>query len=201
MPGQFNPNDYEPVQDRIRKFWTEHPDGAILTSLQSDPANFEACRYKAEIYVTDRLVATGWAFEKVGRAANSTHHEENAETSAIGRALANMGYATSAEKRPSREEVGKVERTNVTPIRTAAPEPEAERIDTDKVKAIQQLCDRKGVSAQTVCDGFGVESLLALNVEQYWRAHKRLTARPDVPAGDRTEDAAEQELAKAEAIP
>lgn len=55
------------------------------------------------------LKATGWAFEIDGQGmANKTSALENAETSAIGRALANAGY--SGNKRASREEMVKVAR-------------------------------------------------------------------------------------------
>ena len=55
--------------------------------------------------------ASGLAFEiDGGNGANQTSALENAETSAIGRALANAGY--SGNKRTSREEMNKVERTS-----------------------------------------------------------------------------------------
>jgi len=66
---------------------------------------------KAYIYkVAADTVAwtTGYAEEKVtDRGVNSTSALENCETSAIGRALANAGYAAKG-KRPSREEMSKV---------------------------------------------------------------------------------------------
>ena len=66
---------------------------------------------KAGIYreTTDpRPWATGYAEEKESeRGVNATSALENCETSAIGRALANAGYATKG-KRPSREEMTKV---------------------------------------------------------------------------------------------
>jgi hypothetical protein len=56
--------------------------------------------------------ATGIAAEERAPAGSRVPNEsswwENCETSAIGRALANMGYATSSEDRPSREEMEKV---------------------------------------------------------------------------------------------
>jgi hypothetical protein len=110
MP-RFDLNNYVPVQERITEFWKDHPDGAIRTSLASDQTDWKHVRYHAEVFTHrdhDYPDATGYAFEIAGGGgANSTSHEENCETSAIGRALANLGYATSAQKRPSREEMAK----------------------------------------------------------------------------------------------
>jgi hypothetical protein len=73
----------------------------------------EASRYivKAYLFKTgqDSIAwATGYAEETVStRGVNQTSALENCETSAIGRALANAGYAPKG-KRPSREEMSKV---------------------------------------------------------------------------------------------
>ena len=105
----FNLADYETVEVRLEKFIKDYPDSRIATEL-------EVCdkdRYivKASIYkVAADTVAwtTGYAEEKVtDRGVNSTSALENCETSAIGRALANAGYAAKG-KRPSREEMSKV---------------------------------------------------------------------------------------------
>ncbi len=110
---RFRLEDYIPVQERINQFWIDHPEGHIVTMLMSDPSDFELCRYRAEIYRSAedaRPAAIGHAFERAGQGmANQTSHEENCETSAIGRALANLGYATSHKSRPSREEMAKVD--------------------------------------------------------------------------------------------
>ena len=54
--------------------------------------------------------ATGWAAEREGDGEiNSVACLENTETSAIGRALANLGF-TAARQRPSAEEMAKVAR-------------------------------------------------------------------------------------------
>lgn len=112
MP-RFDPNDYVDVQTRITRFWSEHPDGAIVTKLMSPPDDFAQCRYEAQVYRhrdDNRPSATGYAFElQGGSGPNATSHEENCETSAIGRALANLGYATSRADRPSQQEMRKVE--------------------------------------------------------------------------------------------
>lgn len=112
--ANFIPADYIDVQERITRFWQEHENGRIETDLMSPPDDFTQCRYVARVYRNaedGRPAATGWAFELAGgQGANRTSHEENCETSAIGRALANLGYATRGADRPSRQEMEKVAR-------------------------------------------------------------------------------------------
>ena len=106
----FNLDDYEPVASRIGKFYSAHPEGRIITELVhylSDIAVF-----KAEIWIGDVLVSTGWE-EEVRNSShiNKSSHLANAETGAVGRGLANYNLAGSdPSKRPSREEMGKVQR-------------------------------------------------------------------------------------------
>ena len=107
----FNLNDYETVESRLVKFWKEYPDGRVFTELlESNQNRFVVM---ASVYRTEadaKPWATGHASEDVTeRGVNSTSALENCETSAIGRALANAGYATHG-KRPSREEMVKVAR-------------------------------------------------------------------------------------------
>ena len=105
----FNLADYEPVEVRLEKFIRDYPDFRISTELEV----VEASRYivKAYLYKTSQdsiAWATGYAEETVStRGVNQTSALENCETSAIGRALANAGYAPKG-KRPSREEMSKV---------------------------------------------------------------------------------------------
>jgi hypothetical protein len=105
----FNLDDYETVEERLIKFWKDHPDGQIHTKLlESTTSRFivEASIYRTEADL--RPWTTGLAEETVqGRGVNATSALENCETSAIGRALANAGYATKG-KRASREEMTKV---------------------------------------------------------------------------------------------
>ena len=110
----FNLEDYETVEERLVKYWKDHPDGQIHTLLLDSSGG----RYivLASVYRTEadaRPWTTGLAEETVaGRGVNATSALENCETSAIGRALANAGYATKG-KRASREEMSKVQSKNV----------------------------------------------------------------------------------------
>jgi len=105
----FNLADYETVEVRLEKFIKDYPDSRIATELEvcdRDRYIVKAYLYKA---AADTVAwTTGYAEEKVtDRGVNSTSALENCETSAIGRALANAGYAAKG-KRPSREEMSKV---------------------------------------------------------------------------------------------
>lgn len=103
----FDLASYETVKDRITRFYADHPDGRITTELVGDPANLStSAAFKASVWLGDVLKATGYAYESQGQGVNRDAWVENAETSAIGRALANMDYCGSL--RPSREEMSKV---------------------------------------------------------------------------------------------
>jgi hypothetical protein len=117
MNFMFNLDDYETVEERLVKFWKEHPDGRIETLLVD--ATLQRFIVKASVFRTEadaQAWTTGYAEETVStRGVNSTSALENCETSAIGRALANAGYVTKG-KRPSREEMSKVKATEPKPF-------------------------------------------------------------------------------------
>jgi len=111
----FDLSDYETVEDRLIRFWADHPNGSIVTSMMSYDG--DSCVFRAEVRFDKfdtAITASGYAHEVQGSSqVNKTSFIENAETSAIGRGLANCSYSTHG-KRPSRTEMEKVARYEPT---------------------------------------------------------------------------------------
>lgn len=146
--ARFNLADYATVQERIEAFWAKYPDGAIVTKDLTTDADRDKKQWRvyAEVYfVFDevRPRGTGLAFEIDGGAgANQTSAYENAETSAIGRALATANFTTS-KHRASRQEMAKAQR---------GPANEAQ-ITANDVQSAATLKDLEALWAKAVDSG------------------------------------------------
>lgn len=112
----FNLKNYEEVKDRIERFLKDFPDGRIVTEIKELSEDYQTCFFISKIYKNHEEqekglpLATGHAYEQMGTSnVNKTSHIENCETSAIGRALANINYI-KGKNRASEEEMEKVER-------------------------------------------------------------------------------------------
>ena len=114
----FNLDNYETVDERLEKFWEKYPDGRIATELvtaQDGRYIVQAFIYKT--YADPVAFATGLAEETIStRGVNATSACENAESSAIGRALHTGGISKHSEGKPraSREEMVKVTRAKLS---------------------------------------------------------------------------------------
>lgn len=107
----FNLSEYETVDSRIHQFYGEYKDGRIVTEMELIDMEKGHCIFKAYIYkdsVRTMPDATGYAdgFRK-DRGVDAQFWINNAETSSIGRALANLGLSAKG-KRPSAEEMAQV---------------------------------------------------------------------------------------------
>jgi hypothetical protein len=107
----FDGTAYATVAERVRLFYSAHPLGRIETQLIERTEReivFKALVFRRP---NDELPgATGWAAERVGDSEiNVVACLENTETSAVGRALANLGF-TASRARPSAEEIAKASR-------------------------------------------------------------------------------------------
>lgn len=102
----WNINDYEPVADRIARFWDKYPNGRIHTEIVL--INEIQVVVKASVWrdISETLATTiDFAQETIGSSnINKGSFLENCATSAIGRALADLNFSPKG-KRPSIEEM------------------------------------------------------------------------------------------------
>lgn len=116
--ASFDLNDYVQVNERIEKFYEKYPEGSIQTEIilnENGMVIFKAYAYRNN---EDTRPATGHAMEKEGSSyINKTSHIENCETSAVGRALAMLGFEIKKSV-ASREEVenAKLQQEMMKPI-------------------------------------------------------------------------------------
>ena len=122
--GEHDPSAYALVADRITLFYQRYPAGRIVTELVSRTGReitFRALVFRGPADVEP--AATGWASEREGDGEiNQVACLENTETSAVGRALANLGF-TASSRRPSREEMEKAARQRARLVTTPKPTP------------------------------------------------------------------------------
>ena len=109
---------------RVKGFWALYENGRIVTEIIEHDGT--SVTFRASCYDGDDLIATGTAREvKSNAGVNSTSFIENAETSAVGRALgfAGIGDVNIA----SAEEVALAISQQEAPAQTPAPKREPKR--------------------------------------------------------------------------
>jgi len=164
--AKFNLDNYETVEDRLKKYWADNPNGKIETNVVHITDDGTCITIKAEVYLEDRVISTGIAQETKGQGgfANTDAWVENCETSAIGRALANWMYQGSKAPRPSREEMSKTtggetpevpKKKEVTPKTGTSPSKDTVKelpIETNMKNLIFNMCDSNKEYAKMTYD-------------------------------------------------
>ena len=85
--------NYATIESRVKAFRSEHENGQILTELVKNDDETGEVIFKAHAVVDGVIRGTGHAMEMRGSSnINKTSHIECAETSAVGRCLAMLGY-------------------------------------------------------------------------------------------------------------
>lgn len=142
--AKINLDNYEPVEERIMRFKNDNPNFRMRSDIVDMRGDIGATRWvmKVEIWkdaANEFPDATGYAFEidGVGMTQGSAALE-TCETSAYGRALANLGYV--GNRRVTQEEMVKVKNNEVlAQINKATSQRELNQIYTNlKREGIEQ---------------------------------------------------------------
>ena len=192
--ASFDIESYATVQERIAQFYQDFPDGSIRTFLAKHDGPevvIEARIYRTPEEAAMGVYTSGWAREVEGKTpVNRTSHLENCESSAVGRALANLGYATDA-RRPSRSEMIKVARMQeehealIAYIRAAGPKISADAVIVTGERE-QSLRDYVRREWQTIKERLPIARMVVDHIE----AHTGVAFGTSHSAADRQEVAA-----------
>jgi hypothetical protein len=87
--------EYVEVNERIAHLRNNYKTAQLLTEIISNENG--VCVMKATLYIDDKIVSTGHAYEKEDSTyINKTSYIENCETSAVGRCLGNYGIGINS---------------------------------------------------------------------------------------------------------
>lgn len=147
--ANFNLNDYVSVSERLVKFYDKYPNGSIQTEVVKIDNGFVLIKAYAYRDADDTKPCTGHAYEIEGEGfVNTTSYIENCETSAVGRALAMMGFeikkhiASREEMQRTKKEVKTITESQENDIRALMGEvgvKEPDFLNIMKVKKISEL--------------------------------------------------------------
>lgn len=185
--------DYVEVNVRIMKFYEKYPEGRILTEIvkwENEVIVMKATAYRDNSEVP---ASTGYAYEKEGSSfINKTSALENCETSAVGRALAILGFEIKKSV-ASKEEVANAQLQQASikqssdgfgtvVFESKGPQKQSNdyRITEKQLKRLYTLGNNVGISSEKiksqVLKEFGVEPK-ELKKTQYDGVCKRLEAK------------------------
>lgn len=172
--------DYVMVNERIKAFRKEYPTWSLVSQIKDLTDN--RCVIRAEIYDEEgRCIATGHAYEKEGSSPiNKTSFIENCETSAWGRALANLGIGIDASI-CSAEELAIAMSQQETPEQIAERKLNGEAVElptgedfakamksasAQQITMIKGIAERIGQPTDNICKKYKVKELGDLSPEQ-----------------------------------
>tara|TARA_R100000655_G_scaffold60441_1_gene98822 strand:- start:669 stop:1211 length:543 start_codon:yes stop_codon:yes gene_type:complete len=102
---------YATVAHRLQEFRKRYPLAQIVTKLEKDEDN--KVIFSASISIDQVIISTGWAEEVRGSSnINKTSALENCESSALGRALAFMGFGVDGYIASAEEVLNAIDKEN-----------------------------------------------------------------------------------------
>lgn len=143
--------EYVTVNERLKFFRQEYPKYSLRSEITLDG---DTVLVKAVIRdESDRILAEGTAYETKGSSfINKTSHVENAETSAWGRALGNLGIGIDASVATADEVANAVLNQNKPVLKRE----DSNKCSTGDVVAITGLCKETGSDLDKLYDWAGV---------------------------------------------
>lgn len=172
---------YIEVNERVKAFRKLFPTGSILTDMVSNENG--VCIFKATVGYEEengnfRVLATGMAYEKENSTfINKTSYIENAETSAVGRALGLAGYGIDTSIASAEEVANAMENQKSEPKPT--PKKEVKKITPSEMGKISLQLVRTGVSEDDICKRYGIRTLTDMTSDIYEKCLKALQATKD----------------------
>lgn len=165
--GKQVKKNYAEVHEKVKAFRKLYPEGFITTEIIESQSTLDIVTVKATVGysddIKDYILGTGIAREHRDKESqiNSLAYVENAETSAVGRALSFMGIGcdnaiASAEELISQGAYLEQQR-----------EIEKKKIDKVKEKALIERCVADGVDIQGICELYKVKTIDDMNNKQY----------------------------------
>lgn len=134
--------EYAMVNQRIKAFRMVYPEGTIETEMLSNENGVAV--FKATVKNIDIVLGTGHAYEKEGSSfINKTSYIENAESSAIGRALGMCGFGIDTSV-ASYEEVANAMANQETPTKATT---KPDKASPDAVKYISSNATKDEIEA------------------------------------------------------
>lgn len=147
--------EYAEVPQRVQAFRKLFPEGTIKTEMLACDGG--VCVFKAWAYDGGTLLGTGHAYEKEGsNFINQTSYIENAETSAIGRALGFVGIGSETSV-ASYEEVANAKANQGG--QKPAPARKTNKSKATLIKEVETLASAKGETITNICEMAGVIEL------------------------------------------
>jgi hypothetical protein len=148
---KYDVNKYEDVASRLQRIHAANLNLRVLTEISWHDDEFNKVCFKACLMEGDTVLATGFAMDwkAKDRGATTTNWVETAETSAIGRCIANSKHQSKFAERPSRQEMeiaasrqAEVKDTQQEPL--ATPKPADTHLDVlTKVVGVNEVAVNK----------------------------------------------------------